>query len=595
MSTGEATTGVPTSTMQAADGHTENGCAVVAGRGADLLVEALVRVGVRDLFGVPGDTGVTFYDALFTRSAEIRHVLARDERHAAAMADAYARVTGRVGVVEVSSGGGTTYVVGGLGEAYASGIPVLVVASDIHRRSRGSGALTEIDQEALFSAVTKQVVAVNRAEDAPAAVAEAVRIATTGRPGPVAIVVPEDVLDEEATSLLPPAADGLAVPRERHGATPDDVEAATRLLGGAARPALLVGGGVHLSGAYRGVAAIADRLGAAVATTIHGKGAIEDDNPWALGVAGNNGGGPLTHEYLSGADLVLVVGSRANATDTDSYTAPPTSTQVVAVDVDPARVCHNYPQALALAGDAATVLDQILAHLPVRDDSAVETRRAELAGMRGTRADRPATPAGKLLVDDVVDALADVLGDAEPLVVADPGAPTPAVAARWPVRRAGRQIVVPRGHGPMGYAIPAAVGSAVAEPGRPVLALTADGSFAMSCGELETISRLDLPVIAVQLTNHSLGWIKMLQHLYHEERYFGVDPGPIDAVGVARACGLRAARPTTLAELREHVQTALRDRKAVYLDVEVPHMIDVVPQVPAWHRALAGERTRPVY
>ncbi len=594
MSTGEATAAVPTSTMQA-EGRTEDGSALVAGRGADLLVQALVRAGVRHLFGVPGDTGVTFYDALFAHTEEIRHVLARDERHAAAMADAYGRVTGRVGVVEVSSGGGTTYVVGGLGEAYASGVPVLIVASDIHRGSRGGGALTEIDQEALFSAVTKQVVVVNRAEDAPAAVAEAVRIATTGRPGPVAIVVPEDVLDEQATSALPPAADRLAVPRERPGATPGDVEAAARLLGGAIRPALLVGGGVHWSGAYRDVAALADRLGAPVATTIHGKGAIEDDNPWALGVAGNNGGVPLAHEYLSHADVVLVVGSRANATDTDSSTAPPTSARVVAVDIDPARVCHNYPQALALAGDAATVLDQILARLPVRDDAAVEARRAELGGRRGSRAERPATPAGTLLVDDVVDTLADALGDAEPIVVVDPGAPTPAAAAGWPVRRAGRQTIVPRGHGPMGYAIPAAVGAAVAEPGRPVLALTADGSFAMSCGELETIARLGLPVIAVQLTNHSLGWIKMLQHLYQEERYFGVDPGPIDAVGVARACGLRAARPTTLTELREHVQTALHDREAVYLDVEVPHMIDVVPQVPAWHRALAGERTRPVY
>lgn len=117
----------------------------------------------------------------------------------------------------------------------------------------------------------------------------------------------------------------------------------------------------------------------------------------------------------------------------------------------------------------------------------------------------------------------------------------------------------------------------------------------MSCGELETIARLDLPVIAVQLTNHSLGWIKMLQHLYQGGRYFGVDPGPIDAVAVAQACGLRAARPTTVESLREHVHASLRDRRPVYLDVEVPHMIDVVPQVPAWHRALAGDRTRPVY
>jgi acetolactate synthase I/II/III large subunit len=579
------------------DGTMTAHCAGVTGRGADLLVEALVRAGVRELFGVPGDTGVTFYDALSTRTDDIRHILARDERHAAAMADAYARVTGRAGVVEVSSGGGTTYVVGGLGEAFASSVPLLVVASDIHRGSKGSGALTEIDQEALFSAVTKRAVVADSAAGIPAAVTNALRTATTGRPGPVALIIPEDVLEEKATAHLPPAGDQLAMPPERPAAPAADAEAAARVLSAACRPAILAGGGVHAAGAYRQLAALAGHLGAGVATSIHGKGSIPDGDPWALGVTGNNGGGPLARDHLAGADTVLIVGSRANATDTDSFSAPPRSATVVAVDIDPSRVSRNYPQALLLAGDAAVVLGQLLAALPGRDDTVLAARRRELAARRSRQPRRPAAapPPGTLPVDDVLDVLAREFAGHDPIVVADPGAPTPAVADRWPVRRAGRDIIVPRGHGPMGYAIPAAVGAAVAQPGRPVLALTADGSFAMSCGELETIARLDLPVIAVQFTNHSLGWIKMLQHLYQGGRYFSVDPGPIDAVAVARACGLTAARPASLGAIREQVRAALRDRRPCYLDVEVPHMIDVVPQVPAWHRALAGDRTRPVY
>lgn len=569
----------------------------VSGRGADLLVEALITHGVRDLFGVPGDTGVTLYDALFVRKDRIRHVLARDERHAAAMADAYARASGRAGVVEVSSGGGTTYVVGGLGEAYASGVPLLVLTSDIHRGSQGSGALTEIDQQALFSAVTKQTIVASRAEELPAAVGEALHAATSGRPGPVALIVPEDVLDEQADGELPPRVDRLTVPRDRTETAHDDVTAVVRVLSAAQRPALLLGGGVHWSGAYAAVAEIAERLGAAVATTIHGKGALPDDNPWALGVTGNNGGSPLAHDYLASADVVVVVGSRANATDTDSYTAPPRSAEVVAVDIDPARVSRNYPRAMVLPGDAATVLEQLLKKLPVLDEGAIAARRSDIAAHRAAQRTpaRPGPPAGKLQVDDVLDELVGVFEGHEVTVVADPGAPTPAVASRWAVRSAGRHVIVPRGHGPMGYAIPAAVGAAIARPAQPVLSLTADGSFAMSCGELETISRLQLPVIAVQFTNHSLGWIKMLQHLYQDSRYFGVDPGPIDAVAVARACGLRAARPTSISAVRQHVQAALDDHRPLYLDVEVPHMIDVVPQVPAWHRALAGDRTRPVY
>ena len=567
------------------------------GRGADLLVQSLVRSGVRSLFGVPGDTGVVFYDALLSAADQITHVLARDERHAAAMADGYARVTGGVGVVEVSSGGGTTYVVGGLGEAYASGIPLLVLTSDIHRDSRGRGALTEIDQEALFAAVSKQVLVPERAAEIPAAVSEALRVATTGRPGPVVIVIPEDVLDEEATAELPAAVDRLSVPRTRPAAPAEQVAAAARVLSAARMPAILVGGGAHFSHAYKSLAEVAERLGAAVATTIHGKGVVEDGNPWSVGVTGNNGGGALARDCLREADVVLIVGSRANATDTDSYTAPPRSATVVAVDIDPARVARNYPGALVLAGDAATVLDQVLGQMPPRDDAVVEARGDALAvrSSRGEPRAQSRAAASALQVDDVVDELARVTADLEPIVVADPGAPTPATADRWPVSRAARDIVVPRGHGPMGYAVPAAIGASVACPPRTVLALTADGSFAMSCGELETIARLDLPIVVVQFTNHSFGWIKMLQHLYQDGRYFGVDPGPIDAVAVAQACGLRAARPTTLDELRDHVRTALRDRVAVYLDVEVPHMIDVVPQVAPWHRALAGDATRPVY
>src|SRR5579875_546742 len=176
-----------------------------AERGADVLTGSLIAAGVRTLFGVPGDTGVTFYDALRRRSREIRHVLVRDERHAAAAADAYARVTNTAGVAEVSSGGGVTYVVGGLGEAYAASVPLLLITSDIHRRSRGTGALTEIDQETLLRAVTKWQLTVNDARQIPEAVAEALRQATSGRPAPVALIVPEDVLD--ATVPAPPSQD----------------------------------------------------------------------------------------------------------------------------------------------------------------------------------------------------------------------------------------------------------------------------------------------------------------------------------------------------------------------------------------------------
>jgi len=588
--------------------HNPNGAAHVANeparpmRGAEMAVRALVASGVRHLFGVPGDTGVALYDALYDHD-DIRHVLARDERHAAAMADAYARVRRLPGVVEVSSGGGVSYVVGGLGEAYAASVPVLVIASDVHRGSRGTGALTEIDQEKLFAAVTKEAITVESADDVFGEVTRALQATVDGRPGPVALIVPEDVLDEPATNgpsaKLPPP----LRPPTRGCAPARDVERAAAWLRGARQPSLLVGSGVHASGAYSEVAAMANALGAAVATTIHGKGALPNDHPWSLGVTGNNGGSNLALEWLAASDVVVVIGSRANATDTDSFRAPPRSAQVIGIDVDPSRIGRNYPDAVLLTGDAAVVLGQLRA---AADRTVGVAERHVLLSKARQRHQHPVAraevPQGTLLVDDVIDALdgavtehAERTASAPAVVVADPGTPTPAVASRWPVRQAGPGFIVPRGHGPMGYAIPAAIGAAIATPGQPVVAVTADGSFAMSCGELETVARLELPVVMVQLTNHSLGWIKMLQHLYHRDRYFGVDPGPIDAVAVARACGLRSERPRSSEDLRAHVASALDQRVPIYLDVEVPHPIDVVPQVPAWHRALAGDPTRPVY
>jgi len=227
-------------------------------------------------------------------------------------------------------------------------------------------------------------------------------------------------------------------------------------------------------------------------------------------------------------------------------------------------------------------------------------RARRLAAVAAARAD--ATPAtasaehapGVLYPRAIVEAVRGLLDDGT-TVVADPGTPTPNVAAFWTQSRPGREVVIPRGHGPMGYAIPAAIGIAKARPGRPVVAVTADGSFSMACGELETAARFALPILFVQLTNHSMGWIKMLQHLYTGGRYFGVDPGPVDAVMVARANGVDGTAVTSIDEFTKVVTEFTASPRPYYVDVVVPHMIDYAPPVPAWDAGLAGHGERPVY
>jgi acetolactate synthase-1/2/3 large subunit len=572
----------------------------IEGTGAQILVESLHRAGVTTIFGVPGDTGVAFYDALHAARDVVRHVLARDERSAAMMADAYARCSNRVGVVEASSGGGTTFLVGGLGEPFAASVPLLVITTDIHRRSRNTGALTEIDQARLFSAVTKCSAMAEDATAIPALLAEALRAATCGRPAPVSLVIPEDVLDERA-GVAPHEglhADAAALPRHRPAADEEAVRAAALALTASRRPAIVAGSGIHISEAWDELALLVETAGIPVATTIQGKGSLVETAPLCLGVAGANGARPYANEYLATADVVLFIGTRANATDTNSFTCPPREgTTVIGLDVEAERAGRNYPGSIRLVGDARTILQQLQRVLPPDQERAqrlaqwIADRRAAWQATQQSPSDQATAGVDPA---DIVRAIRELVPPST-VLVADPGTPTPNVAAYYTAGIAGRNVIVPRGHGAMGYAIPAAIGAALARPGELVVGLTGDGSFAMSCGELETAVRLGESVVYVQFTNGSLGWIKMLQHLYLDRRYFGVDLGPTDAVAVARGFGLPAARATTLDEFVDAFTTFRATGGPAFIDVPVPDEIQAVPPVAPWQAALAGGVSRPVY
>jgi acetolactate synthase-1/2/3 large subunit len=568
-----------------------------ARRGADSLVDALVTAGVEVIFGVPGDTGVAFYDALARRQDRIRHVLARDERSAAVMADGYARVSHRVGVVEASSGGGATFLVGGLGEPYAASVPLLVLTSDIHRKSRGSGAITEIDQRALFAAVTKAQWVVDGADDMAPAVRRALAVATGGRPGPVSVIVPEDVWDETAAPDTRPVEELDHDPGVKGGSEDTEaLEQAARLLTRAYQPALLLGSGVHLSRTWPVVQALAERLGAGVATTIHGKGSFPETHPQSLGVVGANGARAYANEFLHTADVVLMVGTRANATDTDGFQSPPrTGCAVIHLDIDPARAGHNYPGSIPLVGDARKILPALLDRLPEGPRERSMRVRAWIAAERRRWEDRR-EPAPARGVDPrlVVEVLQRAYGSGA-IVVGEPGTPTPYLASYWVSEGGRREVVLPRGHGAMGFAVPAAVGAALAAPDRPVIALTTDGSFGMAGAELSTVARLRLPILVVHLRNGSLGWIKALQHFYLDRRYFGVDLPPVDAAQAAEAYGVPAVEAATLAAFEAAVRRARSGEVPLFVDVPVPEEFEHLPPVAPWAARLAGHGTRPVY
>jgi acetolactate synthase-1/2/3 large subunit len=567
--------------------------------GASLLINALIRNGVETIFGVPGDTGVVVYEQLRLRRNEVRHVLARDERHAAYMADGYARTHRKVGVCEASSGAGAVYLASGLGEAMASSIPLLAFTTDIHRSSRGSGAITEIDQEALFAGVTKWCKTAQNACEIPELVREALEAARTGRPAPVALILPEDVLDESTEATIPAGTCGFPV--DRYPAVEDRVARVALRLATAERPAILAGGGAHTSGAWQEMRDLAERAGIPVATTIHGKGAVAEDHPLSLGVAGGNGSRGYANDYLAHSDAILIVGSRANSTDTNGFTIIRRRGQWVAqIDSDRSRAGRNFEGSVPLAGDAATVLSQLTTTIKPVEHEVRAVRETWIAERRRRWSDRIASqsadvPSGKIHPRKVIQTLHQVFG-AGTWIAADPGTPTPNLAAYWETDGNGWRVVIPRGHGPMGYAISAAIGMAIAHPGERVLCLTTEGSLAMGIGDWETAERLSLPITYVVLDNVSFAWIKMLQHLFLDRRYFSTEPGPIDPALLARGMGLPGYLATDVDQLATLARESLDREGPTVIHVPVPEHQDSPPPVAPWQAALDGTgKGRPVY
>ena len=314
---------------------------------AQVLVEMLKEYQVKHIFGVPGDTTMPLYDALYMARDDIQHIMARDERSAAFMADAYARLSHKPGVTEAPSGGGATYVVPGVAEAHGSSVPLIVFTSDVPVTDEGKGTLTAIDQQRLLEATTKWSMVVKRPSMLPDAIRKAFRVATSGRGGAAHIVLPEDVLEElcPAPAIYAEAA-CRSYPSYRTQAPLSSLEAICDALLAARRPMIVAGGGTVLSGAWDELMQLAETLHIPVATTINGKGSINEMHAWSVGVIGGNGGRPYANQLLSEADCILYLGSKVNSLVTlkGSVPDPRNNVTTLQIDADPGELGNNVPK-----------------------------------------------------------------------------------------------------------------------------------------------------------------------------------------------------------------------------------------------------------
>jgi acetolactate synthase-1/2/3 large subunit len=551
--------------------------------GAEALVRMLQLHGVKHIFGLCGDTSLPFYDALARLDHGIRHILTRDERSAAYMADGYARVSGRVGVCEGPSGGGATYLLPGIVEANESSIPVLGITTDIATTSRGRYALTELDQAALYRPLTKWNAVIERADKLPEMIRRAFREMTSGKPGAAHLGLPFDVQNGAVPEASVWAQPELGMyPSRRSAPDPEAVRRAAAALAAAKLPVFVCGGGVVIAGAESELAALAERLGAPVATTVSGQGSLPESHPLCLGVVGSNGGTLPTREALMQADLVVFVGCRAGSVTTERWRHPAPGTRVVHIDADAAVPGTNYRTEVALIGDARLALAALLAELPATEakggarlvQAAKERKFAEFRAL-AAKTDSPILP------ERVVATLQELL-PSDATVVCDPGTPCPYFSAYYEFAQPGRHFISNRAHGALGYSMAAGVGAHFGRPSTRTVSVMGDGSFGFTAGELETIVRLKVPLLMVVISNSVYGWIKAGQKSGFGQRYYSVDFSRTDHARVAEAFGVKAWRVEKPEDLRPALKAAAEHGGPALVDIITQPLQDARAPVSEW-------------
>ena len=543
--------------------------------GGEALVRALLAHGAGPMFGMGGFQLLPFYDA--ARRLGLDHHLINDERCAVFAADAYAKVSGRVGLVDATLGPGATNLVTGLVEALNAGSPLVAIVGDAQRDHAGKNMTQETDQVAILRPAVKDLIRVETVARVPEAVARAFAIATSGRPGPVVVDVPEDVAHG-----LHGFSEGDFDAIEAHQSAPalrcrPDAEAARRaadMLREAKRPMILAGGGIHLSGAYEALARLAEAEGIPVAHTLTGKGAVPCTSPLSAGLFGRYD--RIANALIEASDCLLVVGCKLGEIATKRYTVPAPGKRVVHLDIVAEEMGRTYAPALKLWGDARAGLTDLADLLA---DGAEDRReaRAEWTGQvpermarwREDTADRLHSEETPVHVARLVTELNRLLPE-DGCLIADGG-----FAAHWggllfDTRRAGRAFVPDRGFASIGYGLPGAMGAQLARPDAVVAGLTGDGGFNMVLGELETARRMGLPVTVIVVNNAASGYVKALQHLmYGEGAYQSADLAETDYAAVATAMGCHGVRVETPAELGPALEAAFAERTR-------PSVVDVM-------------------
>lgn len=552
--------------------------------GGELLVKCLANEGVTKVFGIPGGQLTTFIDAIVRvgRPQGMDYYMTRHESASVNMADAWVRTTGGLAVATGTVGPGASNMIAGMEVAMSDNIPILAITPQIHndRSYPFRGSQQQLDQIELFKAVTKWNALVNRWERIPELVARAIRVAYSGKPGPVHLDIPVDVLfetrDESEVRIVPPSKSRASVQPQ---GDPELIEKAARMLAEAQRPLVHAGFGVQDADGSDELRELVEYLDCPMAPTVGGRGVMSEAHPLCMMPAG---GGFLAAAMQ--ADVVLALG--CSFAELDFWGQPPfwgtpEAQKVIHVDIDPTSIGLNREVDVGIVGDAKAVLAQLLDALSSGMAKKVESR--EFTATIKTVEQQARDGIGMMAASDavpihplrLVKEASDFFGE-EGILAVDGGNIGLWAAMATKVCRP-RSFLWPGGSGHLGTGLPMALGAKMAHPDRPVYILHGDGSFLFSVMELETAARLELPVIDIVANDRSFGMIKGAQDVAFEKRYCGVDFTDVRLDRIAEAMGCVGIRVTEPAEIKPALEKAVSSGKPAVLDVVLDCAANLVP------------------
>lgn len=545
--------------------------------GARGLVEALKGEGVEVVFGIPGGATMPIYDELL--GTQIRHVLARHEQSAAHMADGYARVTGRPGVVLATSGPGATNLATGVATAYMDSVPMVAITGQVATPLIGTDAFQEVDTIGVFSPITKYQFQPRRPSEIPYAVKAAFFLASTGRTAPVLVDVPKDVQTQKEETVLPEKAD-LPGYVPDHEPDPTQIARAADLILNAERPVFLAGGGVIKGECSDLLVAVAELLNVPVATTLMGKGSIPENHPLSLGPIGMHGT-YHANKLIMEADLVAVFGARFADRSTMNAAEFAKEKTIVHFEPDPSEAGKNVRAQHYVVGNLKRslqiLLDVVRKNIAKKKHSLWYSRWTQL---KREYEDQIFGATGEFSSPKIIRKIREML-PAEAIVTTGVGQHQMWAELHYKVLRP-RTFLTSGGLGTMGFGFPAALGAKIAKPWVPVLDIDGDGSFLMTCDSLATSIQENIPVVACVFNNSSYGMVAQWQRLFYGARYSGVWLGSTpDFVRLAKAYGAEGVRVNGMEDFERALREALKNEVTTVIDIPVSPEENVFPMVPS--------------